>query len=149
MFSRAAAKYKQDYGKVPVLIIDNANKISKEELNQIQDFAKLASDREIANVVFVTSDGHVPRHMMERSSWSRHGSILEISDASRKEALQYLKLLGIDSEKAIEIYELVGGRMVHLNLAAKEVKKKNKRVQGMYAVCKNDCVLQTAQFQVV
>ena len=36
MFSCAATKYKQNYGKVPVLIIDNASKIPKEELNQIQ-----------------------------------------------------------------------------------------------------------------
>jgi hypothetical protein len=33
---------------------------------------------------------------------------------SKEEALQYLKLREIDEEQAAQIYELVGGRMVHL-----------------------------------
>jgi len=64
VFSSAASRYKQEYEKMPVLIIDNANRIANDELDKIQDYAKHASDRRIATVVFVSSDGHVPRRMM-------------------------------------------------------------------------------------
>ena len=64
IFSNAAIKYKQKYKKTPVLIIDNANRIAKEELEQIQDYAKDAADKRRATLVFVSSEGHVPRHMM-------------------------------------------------------------------------------------
>jgi hypothetical protein len=63
VFSRAAAKYRQKYGKAPVLIIDNANKIATEQLEEIQDYAKNASDDGTATVVFVTSESSVPRRM--------------------------------------------------------------------------------------
>src|SRR5256885_17244538 len=84
-FSYAAEKYKRKYAEIPILIIDNANKIEAKQLEQIQDLAKKASDERMATVVFVTSKGSVPRLMMERSSWSRHGRVFEISDVSEKE----------------------------------------------------------------
>jgi hypothetical protein len=65
-FSRAAIKFRQTYKKIPVLIVDNANKIPDGEqglLDHLQDFAKTASDEGIATVVFVSSEGQVPRHM--------------------------------------------------------------------------------------
>ena len=63
LFSSAAARYKKKHGIVPVLIIDNANKIPTTELEKIQDYAKNASDQGTATVVFVTSEGIVPRRM--------------------------------------------------------------------------------------
>src|SRR2546429_531793 len=53
-------------GKIPVLIIDNANKMGKNDLEDIQDYAKHACDHGIAAVVLVTTEGHVPRHMMRK-----------------------------------------------------------------------------------
>jgi hypothetical protein len=41
---------------------------------------------------------------------------------SKEEALQYLKLREIDEEHAAQIYELVGGRMVHLAYIADDIK---------------------------
>jgi hypothetical protein len=41
---------------------------------------------------------------------------------SKEEALQYLKLREIDEEQAAQIYELVGGRMVHLASIADDIK---------------------------
>jgi hypothetical protein len=40
---------------------------------------------------------------------------------SKEEALQYLKLRKIDEEQAARIYELVGGRMVHLKSNADDI----------------------------
>ena len=42
-FSRAAARYRQEYKKIPVLVIDNANRLAEKQLElleQIQDYAK-------------------------------------------------------------------------------------------------------------
>ena len=49
------------------MIIDNANKIALEQLKQIQDLAKKASDEGMATIVFVTREGCVPRRMMGMS----------------------------------------------------------------------------------
>ena len=73
IFSHLAIKYDQGYGKVPVLIIDNANKLAHKQkslLDQLQDYAKSATDNEIATVVFVSSEGRVPRRMMRKSIMS-------------------------------------------------------------------------------
>jgi hypothetical protein len=53
---------------------------------------------------------------------SRSGRIIEINDVSKEEALQYLKLREIDEEQAAQIYELVGGSMIHLKSIADEIK---------------------------
>jgi hypothetical protein len=66
-FSAAAIKFKQKYKKIPVLIIDDANKLPVGEqglLEALQDFAKNATDNEIATVVFISSEAHVPQRMM-------------------------------------------------------------------------------------
>ena len=62
-FSSASIKYEMEYKKIPVLIIDNANRIVPEQLNVIQDYAKSATDYGIANIVFISSKGHLPRYM--------------------------------------------------------------------------------------
>ena len=49
------------------MIIDNANKIAEKQLElfeEIQDYAKRAADQGTATVVFVSSEGGVPRRMM-------------------------------------------------------------------------------------
>ena len=69
-FSRVAAKYKQEYKRTPVLIIDNANRLAENQLKlleQIQDYAKLATDNGTATIVFMSSEGRVPRRMMGKS----------------------------------------------------------------------------------
>ena len=40
----------------------------------------------------------------ERSSWSRHGLILEIPDVSKEEALKYFEGWGFKKEEALELY---------------------------------------------
>jgi type II secretory pathway predicted ATPase ExeA len=65
VLSRLAIKYKQEYKKVPVLIIDNADKLVQQNqklLNRFQDYAADAADKEIIEVVFISSeDGIIPR----------------------------------------------------------------------------------------
>ena len=52
------------------MIIDNANKLAQKPQNLLdlfQDYAKSAADDGIITVVFVSSEGRVPRHMMGKS----------------------------------------------------------------------------------
>ena len=66
-FFCAVAKYKQEYKKTPVLIIDNVNRLAEQQLElleQIQDYAKLATDEGTATFVFVSGEGRVPRRMI-------------------------------------------------------------------------------------
>ena len=70
VLSRHAIKYKHEYGKIPVLIIDNANKLASKQqelLDLFQDYAKRAADKRIVTVMFVSSEGRIPDHMMGKS----------------------------------------------------------------------------------
>jgi chromosomal replication initiation ATPase DnaA len=70
VFSRHAIKYKQKFRKIPVLIIDNANRLSPKQqklLDLFQDYAEDTADKGIVTVVFVSSEGCVPRRMTGKS----------------------------------------------------------------------------------
>ena len=64
IFFRAADKYYDEHKEIPVLILDNANRLTTEELEQMQDYAKHASDMRLATFVFVSSEGRVPGRMI-------------------------------------------------------------------------------------
>lgn len=133
-FVRAAVKYQVNNKTIPVLIIDNANRLAEKQpelFDEIQDEAKRLTDERIATIVFVSSEGHVPRRMMERSSWSRAGAIVEVGDVTKEEALEYLRLRGVKDMQALQIYELVGGRMIHLKYAADEIIDQGKSLEAV------------------
>jgi hypothetical protein len=44
---------------------------------------------------------------------------------SKEEALQYLELRKIDKELAARIYELVGGRIIHLKDVADKIERRD------------------------
>jgi hypothetical protein len=67
VFFHAAVKFEHEFKRIPVLIIDNANRLAENRLKlleQIQDYAKLAADEGTATIVFVSSEGRVSRRMM-------------------------------------------------------------------------------------
>jgi len=66
---------------------------------------------------------------MKRSSWSRQGDACEVDDASRDEALTYLKCQNVDEEIATKIYDLVGGRMIHLQYVTGKVSRGDATLQ--------------------
>jgi hypothetical protein len=53
---------------------------------------------------------------------------------SKEEALEYLERREIDEEQAAQIYELIGGRMIHLKSIADGIKK-NITLEGMCTAC--------------
>ena len=70
VFSQFAIKYRQEYGRLPVLILNNVNKLElkhPELLNLFQDYAKRGADERIVTVIFVSSEGRVPRGMIRKS----------------------------------------------------------------------------------
>jgi hypothetical protein len=138
VFSDFAIKYKQEYKRAPVLIINNANRLAQKQprlLDKFQTYAKKTADNRTASVVFVSSEGRVPRRMIcNASSWSRSGHIIEIGDISKEEALQYLKFRKIDEKQAPQVYELVGGRITHLKSIADQIKR-HATLEGMCTAC--------------
>jgi len=69
VFSRVALKYKLEYERVPVLIIDNANRLAQKHqglLDLFQDYAKDSADDGSAAVVFVSSEGRMPSDMRSK-----------------------------------------------------------------------------------
>lgn len=66
---RAAAKFKQDWGRPPVLVIDNINRLAAKApaiLEELQDFARdRAVDSELI-VVFVSSEGIAPNFLQSK-----------------------------------------------------------------------------------
>jgi len=69
--SGVASKYRKKHNKVPVLIIDNANRLVEggqgKILDHFQNYAKRSSDEGTVTVVFVSSEGTVPRRMSGKS----------------------------------------------------------------------------------
>ena len=59
--------------------------------------------------------------------------IMEISDVSREQALNYLKLRNIEDKLAVQVFELVGGRIVDLWCAANWIEI-NWTFDRMYAI---------------
>jgi hypothetical protein len=54
---------------------------------------------------------------------------------SKEEAFEYLKLRKIDEEQAAQIYELVGGRMIHLKSITDDILESNDTLEGMCTTC--------------
>ena len=62
VFSCVALKYRQAHKAIPVLVVDNANRLPEPLLEQFQDYAKEAADNGIITVVFMSNEG-VPCRM--------------------------------------------------------------------------------------
>jgi hypothetical protein len=67
VFSRAAKKYRDDHKMIPVLVVDNVNKLPGSLLAELQGYAKEAADDDIVKVIFVSSEGDIPHRMQGTS----------------------------------------------------------------------------------
>ncbi|RIA98243.1 P-loop containing nucleoside triphosphate hydrolase protein [Glomus cerebriforme] len=126
-FERGARKYKANNGKPPVLILDNINKLSQDNvklLKDLQNIAKLYADQRSCIIVFVNSEGTVPRMMMQRSSWSRSDQEpIVIGDLTNNEAYIYLhEKLGIEKKVTNQLIQLLGGQIRDLKTYGNKIK---------------------------
>ncbi|CAG8435295.1 5541_t:CDS:2 [Diversispora eburnea] len=115
-FKRCAEKYKNKYGKLPVIVYDNVSRlitVHPEVIDILQDDAKDNADDKKYISVFVCSGGNVPRRMESKKP------VIEIGDLNKEESMYYLinerKINVID---ATRLYDLVGGRIMELKNVA-------------------------------
>lgn len=118
VIEKAAQAYRNLYGKIPILVIDNINVLatcSPAYLNILQKQAKSWADKSILTVVFVASDGAAPP-LMKRDSASSCAEVFVVQGVSNVDAVRYLKALGFESELAEKVVQdLTGGKLVLLN----------------------------------
>ncbi|CAG8649106.1 7659_t:CDS:2, partial [Ambispora gerdemannii] len=123
---RTANYYMKKYKRPIVLILDQVDRIAKEDpkfLRILQDFAKDCADKGTLVIVFIASEGLVPQIMKSRSAWSRASTPFEVGDISDEEAVKFLQDSGIDKKKAEDAVKyLTGGRFTLL----KEVQLLNR-----------------------
>jgi len=121
----------QETGRPVVLIIDGANSLPGQmpgALEKIQDKAKLWADTNTVKVIFVNNDEETEELLQKNSSsWSRAHSPILMPDMSREDAIKFLMMPNfmespleeglkdaMSLECAEKVYDLVGGRIVHL-----------------------------------
>ncbi|RIA95722.1 P-loop containing nucleoside triphosphate hydrolase protein [Glomus cerebriforme] len=113
----AAVSFKKKYGRPIVLILDQVDRIAKNDqefLEILQDFAKDHADRGSIIIVFVSSEGLVQKLLKSRSAWSR-AIHLEIGDISDEAAVKFLENSDVDKNIAKNVVShLTGGRFALL-----------------------------------
>lgn len=90
LFYTAAYRFRKEHGKIPVLIIDNADRLALKHvklLEQLQDHAKCATDKGMATFVFVSSEDFFLRQMRSSEFFHFHLSIFCLIGIFRKECL--------------------------------------------------------------
>ena len=69
-FDCAAARFRAEHNRLPVLVLDNVNLVTQGDLGLLYDLqqkAKTACDDGLYKVVFVCSDGVAPRKLRAKS----------------------------------------------------------------------------------
>mmetsp|Transcript_30993 Transcript_30993/g.62902 ORF Transcript_30993/g.62902 Transcript_30993/m.62902 type:complete len:432 (+) Transcript_30993:16-1311(+) len=98
---------------LPLLVIDNINKLSTETIFRLLGTAKEFVDKRIGVFVFVLSSGAKGKEFTIHSAMSRV-EMLYVGDLTENETLSYLKEVGRTEEEARQIFGLVGGRWEYL-----------------------------------
>ncbi|RIB30791.1 hypothetical protein C2G38_2151768 [Gigaspora rosea] len=118
--------YMKEYKHPIVLVLDQVDRIAKDDpklLGILQDFffAKDCADRGTLVIVFIASDGLVPRVMKSLSAWSRAKIPFKVGNISDDEAMEFLQDSGIDKKNAEDVVKyltgglIVGGRINFTN----------------------------------
>ena len=120
-----------DLGQHPTLVIDNLSALfahpydalgGKELIRTLQGFAKSMADNELLSIVLAGSDGKLKDFLYESSSASRLNVYDLATDISFEEAVTYLTCTCPQtSVNVTDVVKLVGGRLIHLRLAASKL----------------------------
>jgi len=105
--------------KLPIIIIDNCNKLAEEEprtLKSLQDFAKSWIDDQLAVFVFVSSEGKTEPIMKVRGVSSRMET-LRIHELDKQNAIEFLESREIPKKDAEKIESITGGLFKYLDSA--------------------------------
>lgn len=113
---KVAKRYKQYYGKIPILVIDGVDLLAKNEPEACASLviqSKILANEGLLKVVLVSSEGTI-MPILDRLSAMNRGLIYEVGDVSYEKAHNYLTLNGIPKDVATELVKSIGGRLVHL-----------------------------------
>ena len=110
--------YLAKYNRPPVLVIDAADIIYKEDaqlLSRIQGFAKAAADSGCLRVVFVISETSA-FEMLQSHSHASRSEVFVVGEIEDNEAVEYLVSKGINKKNATDaVARITGGRFALLN----------------------------------
>ena len=112
------AAYLAKYGCPPVLVVDGADVLYKENpkfLTKLQTLAKNAADANTLRVVFVMSEKAAFEMLQSHSHCSR-SKIFVVGDIDDNEAVKFLVSSGVDEKNAQDaVARITGGRFALLN----------------------------------
>ncbi|RHZ80071.1 hypothetical protein Glove_139g36 [Diversispora epigaea] len=119
-FERAAKVYKAKYGRPLVIIYDNVDQFNTDILDILQSSVTESDNKGNYIAVFVCSEYSAVQRMNLRGHWADM-DYFEIGDLTKEESMDYLNKKNIGEEEARKIYELVGGCILDLKKAARDL----------------------------
>ena len=114
----AGAAYLAKYERPPVLVVDGADVLYKENpkfLTKLQTLAKNAADANTLRVVFVMSE-KAAFEMLQSHSHASRSEVFVVGDIDDNEAVEFLVSSGVDEKNAQDaVARITGGRFALLN----------------------------------
>ena len=114
----AGAAYLAKYRRPPVLVVDGADVLYKENpkfLTKLQTLAKNAADANALRVVFVMSE-KAAFEMLQSHSHASRSEVFVVGDIDDNEAVEFLVSSGVDEKNAQDaVARITGGRFALLN----------------------------------
>ena len=125
VLEKAASRFKAEFGKIPVLIIDGVDLLAKhdEELClQLITLSKILANTNQLKVILVSSKGSIIP-MLEGISATNRGIMYEIGDIKDEDAIYYLMKRGIGEDETKKLVTFIRGRLVYLQTSVPLIKK--------------------------
>ena len=115
---KAASKYKLMHGKVPVIFIDAADVLAKQDEKLFRDlvhFAKVNANDENLIVVFISSDATILPIVQSMPACANRSTFFSVGDLTDEDAMQYLKQNGLSEDSSRVLVDYVDGHIVDLS----------------------------------
>ena len=142
----AGAAYLAKYGRPPVLVVDGADVLYKENpkfLTKLQTLAKNAADANTLRVVFVMSE-KAAFEMLQSHSHASRSEVFVVGDIDDNEAVEFLVSSGVDEKNAQDaVARITGGRFALLNdyVSAHQRGMTNDQVLANYHAATKDALV--------
>jgi len=138
VLKETALKYKAKHnGEVPILCIDSVDLLAKHDRElccKLVTIAKVMAKDNLFQIILVGSDGTIMTLIKGMSAMNR-AFVYEIGDLGDDEAERYLMMNNVPQDKASEVVQYVGGRLVYLQSVV-ELMKLWKGLISNKVICK-------------
>jgi len=147
---KGAIKYKQRCSKLPVIFIDGADILAKEQkqFQNLVHFARVNANEHTLITVFVSSDGSVLPIVQGMGSCVNRCTLVEVGDISEETAKEYLKRHGLSEDVSAKLVDYMGGRLAYLNRNLKLFTKNDTR-DGMMQKVKESMAPEVSQMHCI